>query len=122
MSRKELELTVIRSMIKLNPVTTDEEYEGAMKLAQLILGLSESEVADLIFDGPKKPEKDPDKEDDNNMLLWNTLKDHIGHELSIVKYGKDPDDPFDICLEDEDTGSVILDAEIYTICARSDLE
>ena len=28
--------------------------------------------------------------------------------------------PADICLEDEDTGGVILDAELYTLCAREE--
>lgn len=55
----------------------------------------------------------------DNMLLWNILKDRIGHNVSIVCYG-DPENPADICLEDEDTCEVILDAEIYTICARED--
>lgn len=54
-----------------------------------------------------------------NNLLWDLLKDHIGHKVEIVSYG-DPDDPVDICLEDVDTNEVILDAEIYTICARED--
>ena len=54
-----------------------------------------------------------------DKLLWNILKEHIGHNVSIVFYG-DPENPADICLEDEDTNEVILDAEIYTICARED--
>ena len=55
-----------------------------------------------------------------NNLLWNTLKDHIGHHVEITFYG-DPDDPANIALEDMDTNEVILDAEIYTICAREDV-
>lgn len=56
---------------------------------------------------------------DYNMLLWNILKDHFGHKVEIAIYG-DPDDPASVTLEDMDTGTVILDAEIYTICARED--
>lgn len=49
--------------------------------------------------------------------LWELLEKHKGHNVSIVSYG-DPDDPDDVCLECEDCGEVLLDAEIYTICAR----
>lgn len=51
-----------------------------------------------------------------NTLLWNALKAHIGHDVSIVTYG-DAENPTDICLECEDCGEVILDAESYTLCA-----
>ncbi len=54
---------------------------------------------------------------DTNMILWNALLKHRGHNVSIVSYG-DIDNPADVCLEREDCGEVILDAEIYTICAR----
>lgn len=54
-----------------------------------------------------------------NELLWNILKEHFGYEVEIAIYG-DVDDPASITLEDMDTGEVILDAEIYTICARED--
>ncbi len=54
---------------------------------------------------------------DTNMILWNALLKHRGHNVSIVSYG-DIDNPADVCLECEDCGEVILDAEIYTICAR----
>lgn len=53
----------------------------------------------------------------NNELLWDILKSHRGHKVSIASYG-DWDDPADICLECEDCGEVILDSELYTICAR----
>jgi len=53
----------------------------------------------------------------DNLLLWNLLKKHAGHEVEIVTYG-DPNDPADVCLECEDCGEVILDAEVYTITAR----
>ena len=55
----------------------------------------------------------------DNELLWNTLKDHWGHKVEIALYG-DPENPASITLEDMDTGAVILDAELYTICGRED--
>lgn len=54
-----------------------------------------------------------------NMLLWNILKEHVGHHIEIAIYG-DPDNPSNVCLEDMDTNEVILDAELYTLCARED--
>lgn len=54
-----------------------------------------------------------------NELLWNILKEHFGHKVEIAIYG-DINDPANITLEDTDAGEVILDAEIYTICARED--
>lgn len=45
--------------------------------------------------------------------LWNALKRHRGHKVEIVSYG-DWDDPVDICLECEDCGEVIIDAELYS--------
>ena len=56
---------------------------------------------------------------DNNMILWDKLLEHQGHSVSIAAYG-DPDDPEDVCLECEDCGEVILDAGLYTLCARSE--
>ena len=50
--------------------------------------------------------------------LWDILKKHAGHKVSIVCYG-DWDNPVDVCLEDEDTGEVILDAELYDIKAKN---
>lgn len=55
----------------------------------------------------------------DNNLLWEKLLRHRGHNVSIVSYG-DVDDPADVCLECEDCDEVILDAEIYTICANDD--
>ena len=43
-------------------------------------------------------------------ILWNILKEHIGHNVEIVYYG-DKDSPVDICLECTDCNEVILDAE-----------
>lgn len=54
-----------------------------------------------------------------NMILRNELKRHRGHKVNIVSYGN-WDNPEDICLKCEDCGEVILDAEIYTLCARED--
>ena len=57
------------------------------------------------------------EEETNNMILRNKLKKHRGHKVSIVSYG-DWNNPVDICLECEDCGEVVLDAEIYTLCER----
>lgn len=35
--------------------------------------------------------------DDINMILWNELKKHRGHNVRIVSYG-DLENPADICL------------------------
>ena len=47
------------------------------------------------------------------------MKKHRGHKVSIVSYGN-YDNPENISLECEECGEVILDAEMYTICARED--
>ena len=60
-----------------------------------------------------------EKSDDMNMILWNELKKHRGHKVNIVSYGN-WDNPANICLECEDCGEVVLDAEIYTLCAREE--
>lgn len=56
---------------------------------------------------------------DKNNILWEILKEHWGNHVEIALY-EDPEDPASITLEDMDTGEIILDAEIYTICARED--
>lgn len=56
-----------------------------------------------------------------NTVLWNKLKAHIGHDISIVLYGN-ADDPANICLECNDCNEVLIDAGIYTLTARSDIE
>lgn len=52
---------------------------------------------------------------------WHVIdkKEHRGHKVDIVSYG-DWDNPANVCLECEDCGEVVLDAEIYTLCARED--
>lgn len=55
----------------------------------------------------------------DNNLLWERLAAHRGHSVSIVSYG-DKDSPSDVCLECEDCNEVILDAELYTICAKEE--
>lgn len=50
--------------------------------------------------------------------LWNRLLAHRGHTLAVATYGESPDDPANVSLECEDCGEVVLDAELYTICAR----
>lgn len=56
----------------------------------------------------------------SQRLLWDLLKQHFGHRVEIAIYG-DADDPASVTLEDMDTHEVILDAGIYTICAREDV-
>jgi len=62
----------------------------------------------------------PEKSNSSNIDLWDILKKHRGHKVSIVSYGS-YDNPENISLECEDCGEVILDAELYTICAREDI-
>ena len=52
-------------------------------------------------------------------ILWNILFKHRTHKIEIATYG-DWDNPQDMCLECVTCNQVILDAEIYTICARED--
>ena len=54
-----------------------------------------------------------------NRMLWDTLRSHLGHRVEIAVYG-DVDNPASVTLEDIDTGSVILDAGIYTLKPRED--
>ena len=58
---------------------------------------------------------------DINMdtLLWDILRRHAGHKVEIAIYG-DWNNPDSVTLEDMDTNEIILDAGIYTICARED--
>lgn len=59
-------------------------------------------------------------EDNKDWILWDILRDHFGHDVKIVCYGN-PKSPADVCLECESCNEVILDAEIYTLCAREDV-
>ena len=52
-------------------------------------------------------------------ILWNILLKHKNHRVEIATYG-DKNNPADVCLECMDCNEVLLDAEIYTICARED--
>ena len=61
-----------------------------------------------------------ERENRYNTLLWNKLKKHRGHHVSIVSYGG-WDDQKNISLECEDCNEIILDAELYTICEREDI-
>lgn len=49
-----------------------------------------------------------------DKILWNKLKAHRGHGISLVSYG-DWDDPEDICLECEDCGEVLISARDYEL-------
>lgn len=55
-----------------------------------------------------------------NTVLWEKLMEHKGHRVEIVWYG-DENDPDSVTLEDMDTNEIILDAGIYTLCAREDV-
>ena len=55
-----------------------------------------------------------------DTLLWDILREHHGHHVEIAVYG-DFDSPACVTLEDMDTNEVILDASIYTLCAREDV-
>ena len=108
-----LEQKVIKALMKTNAQTLNDEYfEGAMLLASNILNKTKDEISELLYDGAENTEN-------SDETLWNILKKHIGHNVEIVYYG-DPENPADITLEDTDTNEVILDAELYTICARED--
>lgn len=48
---------------------------------------------------------------DANMILWDALLKHRGHNVSITSYG-DTDNPIGVCLECEDCGEVILDESV----------
>ena len=61
-----------------------------------------------------------ERENRYNTLLWDELKKHRGHHVSITSYG-DWDNPKNISVECEDCNEVILDAELYTICGREDV-
>ncbi len=105
---------IIQSLMKINSKTdSDEKYEGAMMLAAEILGVSEAEVADMLYDGVAE------EAEIDNQLLWNKLLEHANHNVEIAWYG-DPENPSNVTLEDTDTNEVILDAEIYTLRARED--
>lgn len=58
---------------------------------------------------------------EENNELWNKIADHIGHDVVCVRYG-DEEDPADVCIECETCGEVILDAELYTLRDRDDVE
>lgn len=55
-----------------------------------------------------------------DTALWEKLMEHKGHRVEIVWYG-DENNPDSVTLEDMDTNEIILDAGIYTLCAREDV-
>ena len=57
--------------------------------------------------------------DNVDNILWNKLLQHRGHNVKIVVYGN-VHSPANVALECEDCNEVVLDAELYTICSRSD--
>lgn len=57
----------------------------------------------------------------SGLDLWDLLLAHRGHELVVASYG-DPDNPQNVSLECETCETVVLDAELYTLCVRSEDE
>ena len=55
----------------------------------------------------------------NNLLdlpkMYNVLRPHIGHNVVCVCYGKDNEDPVDICIECEDCNTVLVSSEAHDI-------
>ena len=61
------------------------------------------------------------KDNAENEFLWNSLEPHINHDVSIAAYvNRDTGETVDVCLECNDCGEVILDAETHTLVVRSD--
>jgi hypothetical protein len=59
----------------------------------------------------------------DNRFLYDKLCAHIGHDVHISAYGEHKDGTFqDVVLECFDCNEIVLDAEIYTLIARTDLE
>ena len=98
------------------------DYKGLEKFVASIMDDMAKETEDHVYRWSdltifldRSLPKDAGKKSD--MLLWDRLKEHLGHNVEIVAYGE-PDDPEDICLEDIDTYEVVLDAQLYTLAAR----
>ena len=45
--------------------------------------------------------------------MYEKLKPHIGHNIVCVSYGKDGEEPVDICIECEDCNEVLISAESF---------
>ena len=108
-------------------LTPDEVYESYTKenLADMIYStlkdMEKNNFADVDYCKGYLEEyyKNNPEVFDINKLLWNELLNHRGHNVEIVTYG-DYNNPVDVCLECKDCNEIILDAEIYTLCARED--
>ena len=46
--------------------------------------------------------------------LYSLLREHIGHEVVVVCYGKDGEDSVNVSVECEDCGCVLVDADQYS--------
>ena len=46
---------------------------------------------------------------------YDKLRAHIGHNVVCVAYGKENEEPVDICIECEDCNEVLVSAEILDI-------
>ncbi len=89
------------------------DFNGFNNISECLPGTVEEIVT--LFRPEGKRKSAPENTED---LLWDLLFKHRGHNVCIVSYG-DSDSPADVCLECEDCGEVILDAGLYTICAKS---
>lgn len=49
----------------------------------------------------------------NKNIMYETLRPHIGHSIACVAYGKENEDPVDICIECEDCNTVLISAEDF---------
>lgn len=85
---------------------------------------NDSEIEQIVYElnfgkyrsnGEVCSSENQDFKDDD--ALWNLLLKHQNHSVAIVTYGN-PDAPADVCLECEDCGEVVLDAELHTLAAR----
>ena len=45
--------------------------------------------------------------------MYEKLRPHIGHNIVCVSYGRDGEEPFDICIECEDCNEVLVSAESF---------
>ena len=90
-------------------------------VSEMTWDASEEESFEATFPGlltKLRTEIKADEAKNQNTMLWNALLKRRNHKVSIVSYG-DWNNPADVCLECEDCGEVILDAELYTLQARN---
>lgn len=136
LSEKELKQEPFSFMYKVIGEAIHTETREILLIYQALYGSNAVfarplEMATGLVDKNKYPdvqqeyrleECNDDNMKDNDKLLWNALKPHIGHTVHIESYVDNSDNIVDICLECEDCSQVILDSELYTLSARKDME